>query len=526
VLVAQYPTSLTHEWWAIGPTGGVDLEVYVHHEAGRSNDPHYLACKDFVITTYNTLASEARPYLEWATECAKGHYSDKPGEPLAAIFRVHWHRVILDEASYIKNPLTAFAKSVKLLRATHRWCITGTPIQNSLNDLFSLLQFLQHKPYDEKWQFTKAFVPPKGARLVRLQSVLKAVCLRRTKTSTVEGKSILSLPDREMEDPEDSFSPEEHDYYQAIETASQLKFSVFVKRGTVRKNYANALLLLLRLRQCCDHPLLTQTTTEGENVRASQVDSVTDIDGSKAILNPDGSLPEVSWKGMKPKAAAAPAPADPTSIIPKDVLTRINAEGVNPECPICLDLIRRHSSSVTPCGHAFCKTCIAQYCNDKRSAGAVTECPMCRKPLKMEELISALHVMPAMESSLDLSDDEDDEEVAALAASDYEKLSVRKKIKFLEAKAKQSMAFFQRAGGMAVSTKIAKLIAILEVELDKNPRVKCLVFSQWTSMLDLVEEVMTQKLCVCSPCTLPCAHIDVGFAPLAGRANSGDMTGL
>lgn len=471
---------------------------------------------------------------------------------------------------YIKNPSTAFAKSVKMLRATHRWCITGTPIQNSLEglftstfaiwlsclhvawsllalpDLFSLFQFLRHDPYDQKSSFRSAFVPPKGPKLTRLQTTLTAICLRRTKKGKIDGKPILELPEREMDEREELFSPEEHDYYKAIETASQvrlsvayfrsrrlgdderlsktltsalqqLKFSMFVKAGTVTKNYASALLLLLRLRQCCNHPLLTQLTEDGEAVSA-ETEALPAADGSGALLNEDGSLPEVQLDSKsKKKKKKAKAEANPAAkIIPAAVLSRILVEGVNTECPICLDIVTRFGSVITPCGHAFCKVCFEKYTNDKGDAGCVVDCPMCRKPITAGKIVSAQHVrwppscllrrerqnqprapqvLPAADS-LDMSDSDGDDDAAGPAQGDetarFEKMSAKNKIKFLAKKAKESMARFQ--GTMAVSTKIAKLLAILEVEIAEDPRVKILIFSQWTSMLDLVEPVLDKKL--------------------------------
>ena len=70
--------------------------------------------------------------------------------------------------------------------------------------------------------FRSAFVPPLKFKLQRLQKVLQAICLRRNKQSEVDGKPILQLPEREVEEREDSFSGEEWAYYKAIETASQV----------------------------------------------------------------------------------------------------------------------------------------------------------------------------------------------------------------------------------------------------------------------------------------------------------------
>jgi DNA repair protein RAD5 len=89
---------------------------------------------DVVITTYGTVSHEY----------SKGFHVSKNG-----IFRLKWGRVILDEAHYIKGRIIQTAKAVYELDAVFRWCLTGTPIQNNLTDMFSLLHFIKYTPWSE-----------------------------------------------------------------------------------------------------------------------------------------------------------------------------------------------------------------------------------------------------------------------------------------------------------------------------------------------------------------------------------------
>lgn len=113
-----------------------------------------------------------------------------------------WHRVILDEAHCIKNPSTLVAKACCALKADCRWCVTGTPIQNSLQDVYALLKFLRHEPWCEQG-FWKAAITsvlrdssvtkndptepkqPTGMQLAldRVRRLLTPLILRRTKDS-------------------------------------------------------------------------------------------------------------------------------------------------------------------------------------------------------------------------------------------------------------------------------------------------------------------------------------------------------
>ena len=83
----------------------------------------------------------------------------------------------------------------------------------------------------------------------KLQALLKAILLRRTKKSKIDGRSILDLPERTTEQSHAVFSDDELAFYQALETHTQLTFNKYLKANTVGRNYSNILVLLLRLRQ-------------------------------------------------------------------------------------------------------------------------------------------------------------------------------------------------------------------------------------------------------------------------------------
>jgi SNF2 family DNA or RNA helicase len=100
--------------------------------------------------------------------------------------------------------------------------------------------------------------------LKKLQAVLKAILLRRTKTSQIDGKPIISLPPKTEEITHVVFSKDEQDYYNSLESRTQIQFNKYLKAGNgqIGKNYSNVLVLLLRLRQCCCHPHLIRDLEE------------------------------------------------------------------------------------------------------------------------------------------------------------------------------------------------------------------------------------------------------------------------
>ncbi|KAJ9122037.1 hypothetical protein QFC24_004264 [Naganishia onofrii] len=234
------------------------LKVTTHHGAGRTREPAKLEKFDVVITTFQTLASEHGA----KTSFAASRSSDKTGQlstsdsesdgdrfgktaarrkpPVkkgakkvggaSALFGVKWLRIIIDEAQNIKNRNTKAAKAAVALQAKYRWCLTGTPIQNNVEELFSLFQFLRARPLDD-WQLfrERILAPVKEGRtklaMKRLHAVLKAIMLRRTKDATIDGKPILNLPARKVEIVQCFFDPAERDFYDAFEKKQELTFN-------------------------------------------------------------------------------------------------------------------------------------------------------------------------------------------------------------------------------------------------------------------------------------------------------------
>ncbi|GFZ45489.1 Hydrolase acting on acid anhydrides to facilitate cellular and subcellular movement [Saitozyma sp. JCM 24511] len=248
------------------------LKVTTHHGPARTKIGKTLEKYDVVITTYQTLASEfGNPAGANTLTAADSDDDDtepsgrarKPKAKAAgrALFDVKWLRVVLDEAQHIKNRNTKAAKAAVGLVAKYRWCLTGTPIQNNVDELYSLLHFLRAKPLDDWGVFKErisSLVKDGRTKLAmkRLHVVLRAVMLRRTKDATIDGKPILNLPGRLVKVVPCVFDAEERAFYDSLEQKTSLTFNKFLRNGTAMANYTSVLTMLLRLRQACDHPAL------------------------------------------------------------------------------------------------------------------------------------------------------------------------------------------------------------------------------------------------------------------------------
>ncbi|KAF7808400.1 helicase-like transcription factor CHR28 [Senna tora] len=269
------------------------LSVLVYHGGTRTKDPVELAKYDVVLTTYSIVTNEVpkQPLVEEDEIDEKnvekfGSRKSKKGKrgtdssfdcasgPLA---RVGWFRVILDEAQTIKNHRTQVARACCSLRAKRRWCLSGTPIQNAIDDLYSYFRFLKYDPYAVYRSFYNTIKVPISKNSIqgykKLQAVLRAIMLRRTKGTLIDGEPIISLPPKTIQLNKVDFSIEERAFYTKLEADSRTQFKAYAAAGTVNQNYANILLMLLRLRQACDHPLLVKDYSSDFVVQQSNYSS-------------------------------------------------------------------------------------------------------------------------------------------------------------------------------------------------------------------------------------------------------------
>jgi SNF2 family DNA or RNA helicase len=210
------PTSVLRQWAGElknKVTSKANLSFLIYHGSNRTKDPNELTKYDVVLTTYYIVSMEVpkqsnpdsdgeekgkpdpygAPVSSSGSKKRKASSSKKtknksvaesclPEKPLA---KVAWFRVILDEAQSIKNYRTQVARACWGLRAKRRWCLSGTPIQNAVEDLYSYFRFLRYNPYAVYKQFCTLIKIPISRNpnngYKKLQAVLKPVMLRRTK---------------------------------------------------------------------------------------------------------------------------------------------------------------------------------------------------------------------------------------------------------------------------------------------------------------------------------------------------------
>lgn len=362
------PVALMRQWkqeieTKIKPGFRHALSVFIHHGQGKKKSFRDLQVYDVVLTTYGSLAMEVKKLEKFRLR----QHNDPNARPFPAEQctlldpSANWYRVILDEAQCIKNRSTQTAKAAYLLNAKYRFCMTGTPMMNNVDELYSLVHFLRIRPYSSWEKFRMDFSNPlrsnsdelKAKSMRMLQALCKALMLRRTKKSTFEGKPILVLPERTTEIDNPEFSTDELAFYQSLEARTALQFNKYLRAGTVGKSYSAILVLLLRLRQACCHPHL---------IRDFGVSATADATAEDLV-----------------KLAEELAP---------QVVARIKEKQGSFECAVCYD-VATNPSIFIPCGHDTCAECctrITDAADNGDGNGVAAKCPNCRGPVEKKRV--------------------------------------------------------------------------------------------------------------------------------------------
>ncbi|XP_010475184.1 PREDICTED: DNA repair protein RAD16 [Camelina sativa] len=368
---------------------------------------------------------------------------------------IKWNRIILDEAHYIKERRSNTARAVFALEATYRWALSGTPLQNRVGELYSLIRFLQILPYSYYFckdcdcrildymahqtcpscphntvrhfcWWNKYVAKPvtlhgstgmgKRAMILLKHKVLKDILLRRTKLGRAAD---LALPPRIISLRRDALDVKEADYYESLYKDSQAEFNTYIQAGTLMNNYAHIFDLLTRLRQAVDHPyLVVYSNSSGANANL--------LDENKT----------------------------------------------EQECGLCHDPAEDYV--VTSCAHVFCKACLIGF---STSLGKVT-CPTCSKLLTVDWTTKADTEHQASKTTL----------------KGFRASSILNRIKLND---------FQ------TSTKIEALREEIRFMVERDGSAKAIVFSQFTSFLDLINYTLGK-------CGVSCVQL-VGSMTMAAR---------
>ncbi|KAI8618100.1 SNF2 family N-terminal domain-containing protein [Chytriomyces sp. MP71] len=280
---------------------GDTLKICVFHGTNRESSSKVLADFDVVLSTYAIVESLFRK---------QQHGFKRKGvlvKEKSILHSVEWGRVVLDEAHSIKDRSSSTARAVFNLNARFKWSVTGTPLQNRVGELYSLIRFLDADPFSyyfcrqcpcrmQTWAFSNRrhcdgcghishmhfcwwnseILKPiqayggTGDGLVAFQKLgilLDRIMLRRTK---LERADDLGLPPRVIHVRRDVFNEAEEELYESLYSDSRRVFNTYATSNTVLNNYASIFSLLSRMRLAVNHPDLVTTKLRIQENLASE----------------------------------------------------------------------------------------------------------------------------------------------------------------------------------------------------------------------------------------------------------------
>jgi SNF2 family DNA or RNA helicase len=234
------PASVLHNWRREAERFTPGLKVLVMESGpARHNLRKQIPDYDLIVTNYALLRRD-----------------------LEALQKYTFRAVILDEAQFIKNPDAQITQSVKQLNATHRLALTGTPIENRLLDLWSIVDFVQPGYLGTQQKFLEKYEPHgenvEEQRIARrrLSAKLRPLLLRRLKRDVAR-----DLPERIEERRDCDLGDEQRKLYLSELRRSREQVMDMVREQGLNKSTMHVLAALTRLRQICCHPQLVGSDT-------------------------------------------------------------------------------------------------------------------------------------------------------------------------------------------------------------------------------------------------------------------------
>ncbi|MDP2337721.1 MAG: DEAD/DEAH box helicase [Bacteroidota bacterium] len=245
------PTSLIHNWANEIQKFAPSLRVYKHVGNLRNKSAkmaHTIKSYDVILTTYGTLRNDCE---------------------MLSLFNFHY--LILDESQNIKNSSSKTYKSILEIRSKHKLVMTGTPIENSLSDLWSQLNFLNKGLLGSLPFFNREFITPiekknDQAQQIKLQKLIRPFVLRRTKEEVANDLPSMTEQIRYCE-----MTEEQHEIYETEKSAIRNTILKNIETNGIKKSALVVLQGLTKLRQLANHPSLVTQENKTESGKFNEI---------------------------------------------------------------------------------------------------------------------------------------------------------------------------------------------------------------------------------------------------------------
>ena len=417
------------------------LSYYVFHGSSRTSDVDKLSQYDLVITTYSIVLSEL-----------SGRGSKRGVSPLT---KMNMFRIVLDEAHTIREQSAAQTQAIFKLNAQRRWSVTGTPIQNRLEDLLSVTKFLGLFPYDDRGRFgmhiLSRFKTGDATVLASLRVLVDSFTLRRVKDK-------VDIPARHDKIVTLDFSEKERQLHEFFRKESNVMMSVIAGEDKTKikgRMYHHILKAMMILRQISAHGKELLEPEDRERIKGVSAHDAIDLEESEG----DVTVGLSDKKAYEMFILMQQSSADVCAVCGKRLEEPSTETGAtDKKAPMAV---------VLPCFDVLCPDCFSGWKGqlNKRISQSLNDirCQVCEGWI------------PISYST-----------ITAAGIQDYEMNLVQAK-----QNRKQAKALGEYEGPHTkTKTLLASLISSAEesrnLNDDERP-IKSVVFSAWTSHLDLIE---------------------------------------
>jgi SNF2 family DNA or RNA helicase len=248
------PLSLVDQWQSEIATWSPDMNCILLH--GNVNAREIIVSNEFYYSEPFVTKTDASALKK--ANVVKFHILlttyEVAVKEIRNLCRVPWSVMVIDEAHKLKNTSSKLSSTLGTIDATHRILLTGTPLQNRTEELWSLLNFADPKRFADMRDFMIKFGDLKSAsQVANLHEVLKPYLLRRIKEDVEK-----SLPPKEETIVEVALTSVQKRFYRAIFE----KNTVYLYKGLKASNQPSLMNVMMELRKCCNHPYLVRGVEE------------------------------------------------------------------------------------------------------------------------------------------------------------------------------------------------------------------------------------------------------------------------
>ncbi len=242
------PTSLIYNWEREAAKFAPDLKLLIYTGVFRNKDIAQFSKYDLVLTTYGISRVDI--------------------ELLSSMF---FNYIILDESQNIKNAASKSYKAIRQLKAKHKLILSGTPVENSVNDLWTQMSFINPGLLGSQHYFQEEFVIPiekkkDEEKAKKLQALIKPFVLRRNKSQVAT-----ELPPKTEHLFYCQMSAEQAERYEQVKSEYRNELLQSLEEGTFAKKQVQVLQGLTKLRQIANHPKLIDEDFSGESGKFENV---------------------------------------------------------------------------------------------------------------------------------------------------------------------------------------------------------------------------------------------------------------